>query len=114
MKEVICICCPKGCRLTVDEANDYAVAGNSCPNGVRYGREELTHPTRVITSTVRAEGGLHARLPVRTADAVPKAKMFEVVCALDGVIVHAPVAAGQVVLHNVCDTGVDVIATRSL
>lgn len=114
MKEVICICCPKGCRLSVDEANDYAVTGNSCPNGVQYGREELTHPTRVITSTVRAEGGLHARLPVRTADAVPKAKMFEVVRALDSITVHAPVAAGQVVLKNVCGTGVDVVATRSL
>lgn len=114
MKEVICICCPRGCRLTVDEANDYAVAGNGCPNGIAYGREELTCPTRVVTSTVRAEGGLHARLPVRTADAVPKAKMFEVVRALDGVIVHAPVAAGQVVLHDVCGTGIDVIATRSL
>lgn len=114
MKEVICICCPKGCRLSVDEANDYAVTGNSCPNGVQYGREELTHPTRVITSTVRAEGGLHARLPVRTADAVPKAKMFEVIRALDSITVHAPVAAGQVVLKNVCGTGVDVVATRSL
>ena len=54
MKEVICTCCPQGCHLQVDEANDYKVTGNGCPNGIAYGKEELTHPTRIITSTVRA------------------------------------------------------------
>ena len=47
IKELICICCPKGCHLRVDTANDYAVTGNACPNGVAYGKEELTHPTRI-------------------------------------------------------------------
>lgn len=44
MKEVICTCCPKGCHLQVDEANDYKVTGNGCPNGIAYGKEELTTP----------------------------------------------------------------------
>ncbi|VDR36692.1 Uncharacterized protein with conserved CXXC pairs [Alistipes sp. cv1] len=59
IKEVICICCPCGCHLQVDPENDYNVTGNACPNGAAYGREELTHPTRIITSTVRVEGGLY-------------------------------------------------------
>ncbi len=59
IKELICICCPKGCHLRVDTANDYAVTGNACPNGAAYGKEELTHPTRIITSTVRITGGLY-------------------------------------------------------
>ena len=67
MKEVICTCCPQGCHLQVDEANDYKVTGNGCPNGIAYGKEELTHPTRIITSTVRAEGCLHSRCPVKTS-----------------------------------------------
>ena len=29
IKELICICCPKGCHLRVDTANDYAVTGNA-------------------------------------------------------------------------------------
>ena len=69
MKEVICTCCPQGCHLQVDEANDYKVTGNGCPNGIAYGKEELTHPTRIITSTVRAEGCLHSRCPVKTSRA---------------------------------------------
>lgn len=114
MKEVICICCPKGCHLKVDEANDYAVTGNACPNGAAYGKEELTHPTRIITSTVRAEGGLHPRCSVKTASAVPKELMFDVMAELDKVVLQAPVHVGDVVIANVCGTGVDVLATRSL
>lgn len=52
MRELVCIVCPKGCRLRVDEENDFAVTGNSCPRGAQYGREECTNPTRVVTSTV--------------------------------------------------------------
>ena len=78
IKELICICCPKGCHLRVDTANDYAVTGNACPNGAAYGKEELTHPTRIITSTVRITGGLYPRCPVKTAQAVPKETMFSV------------------------------------
>ena len=29
MKELVCIVCPRGCRLQVDEDNGYAVTGNS-------------------------------------------------------------------------------------
>ncbi len=114
MKEVICICCPKGCHLKVDEANNYSVTGNACPNGAAYGKEELTHPTRILTSTVRAEGGLYPRCTVKTAAPVPKDKLFDVMAALDSVLVTAPVRIGDVVLHDVCGTGVDVVATRNL
>lgn len=72
MKEVICTCCPQGCHLQVDEDNGYKVTGNGCPNGIAYGKEELTHPTRIITSTVRAEGCLHSRCPVKTPSPCPR------------------------------------------
>ena len=84
-REIICICCPRGCHLQVDPENDYNVTGNACPNGAAYGKEELTHPTRILTSTVRAEGGRYPRCPVKTAQAVPKEKIVQVMAALDGV-----------------------------
>ena len=40
MKELVCIVCPKGCRLSVDEENGFAVTGNSCPRGEEYGKRE--------------------------------------------------------------------------
>lgn len=114
MKELICIVCPKGCHLHVDEANDYKVTGNGCPRGAEYGRIELTHPTRVVTSTVRCAGGRYPRCPVKTDRPVPKEQIFEVMRALDQVELTAPVQVGQVVLSDVCRTGANVVATKSM
>ena len=72
MTSIICITCPKGCRLSVDEENGYKVTGNGCPRGEIYGKNELQHPVRVITSTVRIEGAAVPRLPVKTDKPLPK------------------------------------------
>ena len=114
MKELICIVCPKGCHLKVDEETGCAVTGNGCPRGAEYGKSELLHPTRVLTSTVKVQGGLHRRLPVKTSAPIPKGMLFEVMRTLDNVQLTAPVAAGQVVVPNVLGTGADIIATRSM
>lgn len=113
MKELICIVCPKGCRLTADRAGEgWTVAGHSCPRGEEYARAELTHPTRVVTSTVVCVGGAHPRCPVKTDRPIPKEKIFEVMAALDGVEVHAPAPLGTVVVEDVCHTGARVVTTR--
>ena len=114
VKELICIVCPNGCRLKVDEAHGYAVTGNRCERGADYGRTELTAPMRVVTSTVRCSGGAHRRCPVKTDRPVPKERIFAVMEALNAVELTAPVRVGQVVLENVCGTGANVVATRNL
>ncbi len=114
MKELICIMCPKGCHLRVDEENNYKVSGNGCEKGADYGRDELVSPTRVITSTVKVTGGLYARCPVKTAAPIPKSLIFEAMKTLDSVELQAPVHVGDVVIENVCGTGVDFVATRNL
>ena len=114
MKELICIVCPKGCHLKVDEEHGWAVSGNSCEKGAEYGKIELTNPTRVITSTVEVAGGAHPRGPVNTDRPIPKGLIFEAMKTLDGLVLEAPVALGQVVVKNVCGTGADFVATRSL
>ena len=73
MKELVCIVCPKGCRLSVDEENGYAVTGNSCPRGEEYGKNELRDPHRAVTSTVHISGAMHPRLPVKTDGEIKKA-----------------------------------------
>lgn len=114
MKELICIVCPRGCHLKVDEANGYKVTGNSCPRGEQYGKAELKNPVRVLTSTVRIEGGLHRRCPVKTNGAIPKGKIREVMALLNGVTLKAPVAMGQTVIKDVCRTGIDLVTTRDI
>ena len=114
MKELICIVCPNGCRLQVDGENGYQVSGNACPRGEEYGRNELLQPTRVLTGTVRLHGAELARCPVKTRGAIPKEKLLDAARALCAVDVTAPVRRGDVVLADVCGTGVDVVAARDL
>ncbi len=114
MKELICIVCPRGCHLKVDETRDFFVAGNGCPRGAEYGKIELTNPTRVVTSTVRCAGGSLPRCPVKTNGAIPKGLIFQAIKTLDTVVLTAPVALGQVVAKNVCGTGIDFVATRDM
>lgn len=113
MREMVCIVCPRGCRLKVDETT-LEVTGNTCPRGAEYGRAEVTHPTRTVTGTVAVTGGIHPRLSVRTDRPVPKEKMFEVMAALHGFTAHAPVKRGETLIAHVCGTEANVIATRDM
>ncbi len=114
MKELICIVCPNGCRLQVDEEHGYAVTGNRCPRGEEYGKAECTHPTRVLTSTVAITGALHRRCPVKTAHAIPKEALFSVMHQLDEVRLTAPVHVGDIVLADAAGTGCPVVATKTM
>ncbi|MDR1230363.1 MAG: FAD-dependent oxidoreductase [Spirochaetaceae bacterium] len=112
--ELICIGCPKGCHLQVDEKNGYAVTGNDCSRGADYGKQEVTNPTRVITSTVCVSGGSISRVPVKTDKTIPKPKIFEAMKLLDNLEVKAPVKTGEVVVSDICGTGANFVATRNL
>lgn len=113
----LCIDCPLGCRLEVEEDEAKAIVeirGFTCKKGKVYGAQEHTDPRRMVTTTVAAEGGVVARLPVRTSASVPRDRVGEVCRALSGVTVAAPVAIGQVIVTDVANTGADIVATRDL
>ena len=114
MKELVCIVCPKGCRLRVDEENGYLVSGNSCIRGAEYGKNEILNPTRVLTSTVKMEGGLYRRCPVKTNKAIPKEKLFACMDVIRAASVQLPVKRYDVVIANICDTGIDIVATKTM
>ena len=114
MRELICITCPKGCHLKVDEENDYKVTGNGCPRGAIYGKKECTHPTRVVTSTVKIVGAEIERLSVKTNGDIPKEKIFEIMKYINALTVTAPVHIGDVLLKDIAGTGVDLIATKEV
>ena len=115
-KELICIGCPLGCNLTVemDGGQVVSVNGNTCKRGDDYARKELTDPRRIVTSTVPVAGGNLPVVSVKTASDIPKGKILECLCALKGVTLTAPVQIGDVIVENVADTGVVVIATKSI
>ena len=117
-KELVCIVCPKGCRITLipDETlqDGYKVIGNGCNRGIGYGIKELTSPTRVLTSTVKIKGAIMKRLPVRTKGDIPKSKVFECMELLNDIEVYAPIKVGDVIVKNILGTGVDLTALKSM
>ena len=112
-KDLVCILCPRGCRISVD-TDTFEVTGNSCPRGAQFGPQEITAPERMLTSTAPISGALHRRLPVRTTRAIPVAKIPECLCLIKGLRLQAPITKQQVLISNVFGTGVDIIAARSL
>jgi CxxC motif-containing protein len=110
--ELICIVCPKGCHLHVDD--DLNVTGHGCPRGIVYGKAELLNPTRLVSSTVKLVSADLSRLPVVTSGEVPKGKIFEVMEVINGLTITAPVTLRQVLVKNILGLGVDLIATRSV
>ena len=113
--ELTCIQCPIGCALNVTvDGEKVTVSGNTCPRGEAYGVKEVTHPSRTVTSTVKIEGGAIPRLSVKTKTDIPKEKIFDVMAEIKKTTVKAPVYTGDVVIDNVCGTGADVIATKTI
>ena len=115
-RHLTCINCPLGCQLTVslEDGRVTAVSGNTCPRGDDYGRKEVTHPTRVVCSSVSVSGGDMRMVSVKTAQDIPKEKISEICLAMQDVCVPAPVHIGDVIIPDVCGTGVDLIATREV
>lgn len=115
-KRFLCVSCPVGCALTVEVEGTrvLSVEGNTCPRGVAYAEAEVSNPLRVFASTVRVEGGALSVCPVRSRAPLPLVKVFDVARELARVILPAPVRIGQVILPDVCGTGVDLVASRSL
>ena len=113
-RNLTCIVCPRGCQMTVtlDDGRVVSVEGNFCKRGVTYANDECTNPRRTITSTVRCDCG--AVVSVKTAGTVPKEKMFDVMKEINSVIAGDDIKIGDVIIKDVCGTGVDVVATSNL
>ena len=90
------------------------ITGNTCKKGEEYARKEVTNPSRVVTSIVKINNGDVNMVSVKTAEDIPKGKIFDCMEALKKVTVTAPVQIGEVIIKNVCGTGVDVIATKKV
>ncbi len=143
MRELTCIVCPIGCRLTVDESSDpsadgsdaeLVVAGNRCPRGAVYAAEEIRAPKRVLTATcalgaagacsdgtealrsrVRRRGMCEPRrLPVKSSLPCPKERLGELLADIYRTRAVPPVRLGDVIIADWKGTGIDVVAARTL
>ncbi len=113
--ELTCITCPKGCVLSVKlkDGQIESISGNSCVRGIEYAKNEVLHPVRMLTSTVRIHHASIARCPVKSSKPIPKEKIFDVMKAIEAIEIEAPVQCRDVVIEHVCGLDADIIATRT-
>ncbi len=68
----------------------------------------------MLTATVIVESKIRAALPVRLSKAIPKDTVKDCMNVIAKARLKPPVKGAQVIIPNILDTGVDVIATMDL
>lgn len=117
LKELTCVSCPIGCQLKVelsDKNEVLSVSGNTCKRGEKYAHDECTNPVRMLTTTIKVNGGSLPVIPVKTSVPIPKSKMFQCMEVINNQVVDAPIKMGEVLISNICDTGADIVATNQM
>lgn len=117
-----CTTCPSECLLTVEVERDAngavvevrSVTGNNCPCGDKFAHQELTCPMRVLTTTVAVSGGDEALLPVRTSEAIPLELHAQAMNLIRGLVVNAPIRMGDIMLEDLLDTNINLIASMDI
>ena len=142
MREFTCIVCPVGCSLVVEEKaaaerglSEVSVTGNQCSRGAVYAKEEIFAPKRMVTAACRVihlnddakESGSESSAvtsgifpaaasmaPVKTALPCPREKIPALLEDIYKMSVKLPIKAGDVVIANWNNEGIDVVATRTM
>ena len=116
-EEIICIGCPIGCHVAIriDAQGDIAgFAGNECKIGEKYVAEEFKSPVRVFTSTVRTRNCSRPLLAVRTSKPISKKMISSFSKSIIAVEVSPPIRLGDIIVSNISNSEVDLIATSDL
>ena len=97
-KEIICTVCPMGCRITVEGE----------------GENITCHPVRILTTTVKTNSEKTPLVPVRSEKPLPKEKIMDCMEVIRKQEAKTPIAAYDVIVENICDTGINIVATGSV
>lgn len=112
-REITCIVCPRGCRMTADiQAERITVTGHSCSRGEKHAVAEILHPVRSLTSIVRVSNRRDTMVSVKSEAPVPKEEMFAIMERIHATTVEAPIQIGDVILDNIC--GTKIVATKQI
>lgn len=114
-KTITCIVCPQGCQIEIwEEEGEIKLSGHTCERGYEYALEEYKAPKRILTTTMRIKNGILPVIPVRSSIPVPKGKLFECMTIINKKKLEAPVIMGDVLIKNILDLNIDIIASRDL
>ena len=114
---IICVGCPLGCevKLTLNDKNEViGVDDNECKEGKGYALEEFTNPVRTLSATVLTKGSSQPLLPVRTSKPILKTLLAQSMTVIAKVRAEPPIKMGDIIVPNLLDTGVDLVASSDL
>lgn len=116
--DIKCKVCPVECNLKIieDKSNKdgYIVKGNKCNRGREYALKEILEPSRVLTSRVLLKDGPMGRVPVKTNGVISSELVDQAMEIIRNTTVRAPLKKGDIIIKNLLDTGVDLIAARKV
>jgi CxxC motif-containing protein len=115
-RNITCIVCPIGCKILVktDGTQFEIVGGNKCKRGIEYARSEALDPRRMLTTSVLVNNGEWPLVSVKSSKPIPKEKLFSVLKEVGVTAVKAPVKSGQTIIKNAANTGIDIVATKTV
>lgn len=116
-EKVICVGCPLGCEVTLTvevQGKISGFSGNACKEGREYAAEEYNNPVRILTTAIPTENSSRPLLPVRTSKPILKTMLKPGMTVLAGVRVKPPIRMGDILVKNLLDTGVDIVAGSDL
>ena len=114
--KIICTVCPKGCEISISELStgNYNISQYSCERGKKYAEQEITNPSRILTTTIKVKNAFIKRLPVRSKEPVPKNSIIQLMEEIKKIEIEAPIKEGDIVIENILDTGIDIIASKNV
>ncbi len=115
-KQFVCISCPMGCMLNVTNCgNSLEVTGNTCKRGEIYAINEYTNPVRTITTSIKINTKNGSKMiSVKTDKEVPKTEIFNCLETIKKLSLEEEnVKIGDVLIENINNFGVNIIATRA-
>jgi CxxC motif-containing protein len=115
-KKITCIVCPIGCNIVVktDGSTCEILEGEKCKRGVEYAQHEALDPRRMLTTSVRVDDGVWPLVSVKSSKPVPKDKVFAILEQIKQTTVKAPVKSGEVLIKDAVQTGIDIVATKTV
>lgn len=115
-KEITCIVCPLGCKIVVriEGIEIKNIDGHKCKQGIEYATKEALDPRRMLTTSVFVNNGEWPLVSVKSSQPVPKDKVFQVLKKIKKLNINAPVKSGQTIITDVANTGINMIATKTI
>ena len=112
MQQITCLNCPLRCSIDVeyDESSIYIIEGNNCERGYRFAIDKLDLPNRNAFAYVKVANSSAKTVKVITTKPISRDLIPMLEEELAKITLNAPVKVQDLVIANVFNTGVDIVA----